>query len=154
MLPLKPQFLLSENLNRLAKWLRMLGYDAAVYKSISIDKMIHLAGKEKRVLLTRSKQVSRRKEKFPRVLIQSEFHIDQLKELRSYLKLNEEYLFTRCINCNKILYDISKDKIKDLIPEFVFNSIDEYKVCRKCGKIFWQGSHYEDMMKILNKIFD
>ena len=132
----------------------MLGYDAAVYKSISIDKMIHLVGKEKRVLLTRSKQISSRKEKFSRVLIQSEFHIDQLKELRSYLKLNEEYLFTRCINCNKILYDISKDKIKDLIPEFIFNLIDEYKICRKCGKIFWQGSHYEDMLKVLNKIFD
>lgn len=154
MLPLKPRFLLSENLNRLAKWLRLLGYDAAIYKAISTDNMINLANKERRILLTRSNKIAVRKEKFSRVLIKSEFHLEQLKELCNYLIFSEEHVFTRCLICNKILFDISRDKIRNLVPEVVLNSINLYKVCRKCGKIYWQGTHYKSMLEMLEKIFN
>ncbi|MDO9578196.1 MAG: Mut7-C RNAse domain-containing protein [Candidatus Cloacimonadales bacterium] len=154
MLALKPKFLLSENLNRLAKWLRLLGYDAAIYKAISTDKMINLANKERRILLTRSNKIAVRKEKFSRILIKSEFHTEQLKEIRSYLVFSREHIFTRCLICNKILFAISRDKVWNLVPEFVLNSIKEYKVCRKCGKIYWPGSHYKNMLEVLRNIFD
>jgi uncharacterized protein len=150
---LKPLFLLSENLNRLAKWLRMLGYDAAIYKSIGTDRMINLAIKERRVLLTRSTDISKRKEKFSRVLIKSELHFEQLRELRTYLSLSDENLFTRCLVCNNKLYDISKDKVEELVPEYIWNTINDFKVCRRCGKIYWQGTHYKIMLENLRKIF-
>lgn len=153
MQPRKPRFLLAENLNRLAKWLRLLGYDAAVYRSISTDKMINLAIRERRILLTRAKKIAARKEKFPRILIRSENHKQQLCELFNYISFDEKYIFSRCRECNKLLFDITKDKIKELVPEFIFNSQTEFVICRKCGKIFWRGTHYQNMMQDLKNIF-
>lgn len=149
---LKPKFLLDENLNRLAKWLRMLGYDAAVYKSINIHNKIRLVNRERRIYLTRDKTLAKKKEKFTRVLIKSEKHLEQLKEILDYISYNEEFVFTRCIDCNRILYDISKGKIKELIPPFVLENHSHFKVCRKCGKVFWMGTHYQEMKKELKNI--
>ncbi|MCD4796516.1 MAG: Mut7-C RNAse domain-containing protein [Candidatus Cloacimonetes bacterium] len=145
----KPNFLLDENLNRLAKWLRLLGYDAAVYKSISFHNAIRLANREHRIFLTRSRKLATSNQKFSRRLIMSVDHRDQLKELNDIVTVKEEYLFSRCILCNKKLFDISKEKIKELIPEFVYESLDEFKLCRKCGRIFWKGSHYKAIKKEL-----
>jgi len=70
----RPKFLLAENLGKLAKWLRFLGYDAALYRKISLDNMIRIANKDNRIILTRSKKVAKNKRKFKRILIKSENH--------------------------------------------------------------------------------
>ncbi len=143
---LKPKFLLTENLNRLAKWLRMLGYDAAIYKSISFHNMIRLAVKERRIILTRSTKQAKSNLKFSRILIKADNHLQQLKELKEVISFNEHYIFLRCLLCNKLLIEIAKEKIKDLVPEFIYENQTDFKVCRKCGKIYWQGTHYKAML--------
>lgn len=149
----QPRFLLDENLNRLAKWLRLLGYDAAVYKAISRQKQIHLANKEFRILLTRDKKTAKSKLDFHRIYIKSDDHIKQLKEIRNILQLDEDLTFSRCLECNKVLFEIRKAKIRDLVPPFIFDSFNEFKLCRRCGKIFWKGSHYKAMQQKLTEIF-
>ena len=150
---LKPRFLLAENLGRLAKWLRLLGYDTVVYKSISYHNMVRLALKDRRIILTRSKKDANLNGRFSRRLIVSDKHLDQLEEIKDLLRLNNDKVFTRCLICNRILYDISKNKIQDFIPEFVWERHSKFKICRKCGKIYWQGTHYKDMLNKLKKIF-
>ncbi|NQV18886.1 MAG: Mut7-C RNAse domain-containing protein [Armatimonadetes bacterium] len=149
---LKPKFLLTENLNRLAKWLRMLGYDAAIYKSISFHNMIRLAKKERRIILTRSNKQAKSSLKFSRILIKTDNHLEQIKELKGVITFNEQYTFSRCLLCNKQLYGISREKVKDLVPEFIYENQTDFKVCKKCGKIYWQGTHYKSMMAELKKI--
>lgn len=149
----RPRFLLTANLNRLARWLRMLGYDAAVYKSISRQKQIDLANKERRILVTRCRKTANLKQRFSRFLILNDNHIKQLKELSDYLKIDESCLFSRCSNCNKMLVKISKKKIEHLIPKFVFENFDEFKLCRNCGHIYWQGSHYQKIKQELLETF-
>ena len=151
---LKPKFLLTENLNRLSKWLRMLGYDATIYKSISLSNMIRLAVKERRIILTRSAKQAKSNLKFSRILIKSDNHFKQIKELKEIITFNEQYTFSRCLVCNKQLYGISKEKVKDLVPEFIYENQADFKVCRKCGKIYWQGTHYKVMLEVLKNIFD
>ncbi len=148
----KPKFLLDENLNRLAKWLRLLDYDAAVYKSISFHNAIRVANRERRIFLTRDRNLAGSNLIFSRRLIMSVDHRDQLKELNDIVTVKEEYLFSRCILCNKRLFNIPKKKIKELIPEFVYESFDEFKLCRKCGRIFWKGSHYKAMKEELKNL--
>ncbi|HPR18649.1 MAG TPA: Mut7-C RNAse domain-containing protein [Candidatus Cloacimonadota bacterium] len=150
----RPRFLLTENLNKLARFLRMLGYDAVVYKSISSQKMIDLASKERRILLTRSHKTAKSKIHFSRILIKSVMPAKQLQEIASYLEIEDNYLFTRCLNCNKHLFEIEKQKISDLVPDPVFQSFDEFTVCRSCGKIYWKGTHYTDMKKQLAEILE
>jgi len=151
--PLSPKFLLEDNLIKLARWLRLLGYDATIHRSTNLSSLIALAIKEKRVFLTRSKRIFKLKQKFPRYLIKDTSYKNQLYELKDYIKLDKEHLFSRCMNCNVSLNDIEKKKIKDLVPEAVFEAFENFKICRRCGRIFWQGSHYHKMKLTLQKIF-
>ncbi|MCK5022292.1 MAG: Mut7-C RNAse domain-containing protein [Candidatus Pacebacteria bacterium] len=148
----RKKFLLDENLGKLSKLLRMLGYDAAVYQSISIEKKISLCNKERRVFLTRSNKIAKRKECFSRILIKSEKYDDQLQEISYLLELNNEMLFTRCLECNNKLSEIHSEQIGSLVPENVKHNFTEFKICRKCGKVFWQGSHYDAMMSKLKNL--
>jgi uncharacterized protein len=148
-----PKFLLTENLNKLAKFLRFMGYDAAVYKSISFDNMIRIAEKDKRIILTRSVKQSKSKKQFRRIFIKSDNHISQIKELKDVIRYNEDNTFTRCGECNKKLFEIIKTKVKGLVPEFVFETQTEFKICRYCGKFFWKGTHYKEIQRDLAEIF-
>jgi len=152
MLENRKKFLLDENLGRLSKWLRMLGYDAAVYKSISIEKKISLCNKERRIFLTRSNKIAKRKESFSRILIKAEKYDEQLLEISHLLELNNEMLFSRCLKCDYRLQDILAKKIEGLVPDNVKYNFSEFKICRKCGKIYWRGSHYDAMKSKLKNL--
>ncbi|MDP8268359.1 MAG: Mut7-C RNAse domain-containing protein [Candidatus Tenebribacter davisii] len=146
------KFLLDENLGKLAKWLRILGYDSAVYKCISSKKKIYLCEKEHRIFLTRSKKIASRKEQFLRILIKSEKSDEQIMELLNIIKLDNELIFTRCTKCNYILKDIDVKSIENLIPRDIIDNFSEFKICRKCGSIYWHGSHYVAMKDKLNNL--
>lgn len=146
------KFLLDENLGKLAKWLRMLGYDCVVYKSISIEKKISLCSKERRIFLTRSNKIAKRKEDFNRILIRSVKYDKQLQEMLHLIELNNEMLFSRCLACNNKLHEMQSERIGGLVPEYVKHNFTEFKICRKCGKVFWQGSHYDAMMNKLKNL--
>lgn len=148
----RKKFLLDENLGKLTKYLRMLGYDAVIYRSISIEKRISLCTKERRIFLTRSGRISKRKESFKRILIKSEKYDKQLQEISYLLELNNEKLFSRCLKCNNKLQVINAEKIVSLVPEKVKHNFSEFKICRKCGKIYWRGSHYNDMKSKLKNL--
>jgi uncharacterized protein len=141
------KFLLTIDLNRLAKWLRMMGYDAAVIPSISISELIRLAIAENRILITRSIKLSKDKRQFARILIHSHHHLEQLKEILGYLKPEEQFFFTRCLCCNRPLYPIEKEKVKGLVPERSFELHEEFHVCMHCGRFYWAGTHWEAMKK-------
>ena len=151
---LSPRFILEDNLIRLAKWLRIMGYDAAVHRAVSLSTLISLANKEKRVFITRSNKIFKLKQRFPRFLIKSDKHLQQLQELKNYIELEEDFLFTRCTHCNTKLNVIEKEKIEKLVPEVVYQSFEDYYICRRCGRIYWQGSHYKRMKLELQKIFN
>ena len=107
----RPKFLLAENLGRLAKWLRFLGYDAALFKKIDFDNMIRIANKDNRIILTRNRKEAKNKKKFKRIFIKTENYLEQLRELNNILEFNENYIFSRCSECNRLLYKIEKEKI-------------------------------------------
>jgi len=149
----RPKFLLAENLGRLAKWLRILGYDAAIFPKISLHNRIRIAENDKRILLTRDKKEAKSKLKFRRVLIKSDDYLQQLREMKNLITFNEKYLFSRCSECNKPLAEIDKEKIKSQIPEYIYQSQNEFKICHFCGKIYWKGTHSELMLEKLKTIF-
>ena len=149
-----PKFILTENLNRLSKWMRMLGYDSVVSKSISFNNIMRIAAKDRRIILTRDKKHLKLANKQKVVLITSVNHLQQIEELMDILKFDEDLLFTRCLECNKLLYEISKDRIKELVPEYILEHQKLFKICRKCGRIYWRGTHYKKMLTKLCNIFN
>ena len=149
-----PKFIVAENLGKLAKWLRFLGYDTIVLKAVGFNNKIRISRKDGRIYITRSRKEASSNISFPRRLILSERYIDQLQEITDLLSLDKDRIFTRCSLCNSRLFSIEKERIKDLIPDYIYEHHDEFRLCRKCGKIYWQGSHFDDMMKTVKKVFE
>jgi uncharacterized protein with PIN domain len=148
----RPKFILTVDANKLAKWLRLMGYDAKVVKSISVLNLVRIANKEKRIVLSRSKEILNHPVDFQRVYLNSDNYQKQLTELIELIEFKQNLLFTRCPEDNNELVDIAKKKILHLIPEKVASSYHDFKVCQKCGRIYWKGSHYTEISQKLTEI--
>lgn len=136
------KFIADDMLGKLAKWLRILGYDTVYYRTQNDYDLIELAQKEGRILLTRDIQLSRNW-LVPTLLIKDEIIDEQLKQViqRFNLELGNT-LFSRCPKCNTLLIEIKKEEIKDKIPEFVYQTYDEFWTCTTCNRYYWAGTHW------------
>lgn len=151
---MRPKFLLRNDLGRLARWLRALGYDAAIYASVPQHVLISRAQRERRIFVSRCKQDTKLPVGIRGVHILSDNHLQQLAELLPLLECNDEYLFTRCIQCNRLLVKADPERFANCIPPYVAQNHEHFFLCRKCGKIYWAGTHQADMMRTLRKLFD
>ncbi len=147
------KFILTDELGRLSKWLRILGYDTAIEKdkrSIVIKSL-----KEEGIILTRDSKMSR----FSgtrMVKITSDFVEEQLAQVikELHLKIDKDKLFSVCVICDERLIPVGKEEAKDKVPEYVYKSHDLFMKCPRCDKIYWQGSHWQLVQKFLDKIKD
>lgn len=149
----EPKFVCDVHLGKLAKKLRMLGFDVE-YKTDSQDSdLIRISLNEKRTILTRDLGVLKRNEITHGYFIRSHQPQEQVKEVVSRFQLLSSIKeFSRCIECNTILEKIDKEKVFTRLPEKVKERQNEFFMCKICNKIFWKGSHYENMLKELNDI--
>jgi uncharacterized protein with PIN domain len=148
----KRKFIVTKELGKLAKWLRILGYDSAYYRKKDVPGLIIKTLREERVLLTRSPGLS--KYKGIRTVIIKHDHVeDQIEQVAGELELplNEEEMFHICVECNAPLEDISKKNAEGRVPEYVFRTQEEFKQCPKCDKIFWKGTHWDMVSGWLGK---
>lgn len=141
---LSNRFICDEQLGRLAKWLRLQGFDALFECPISDSKLISLAQSGGRILLTRDRNLSRKTLWEAVVLIEETNYTKQLQELRKKVKLPPGRLFSRCLKCNQPIQLIPKPQVKTQVPEEVYGSYNEFYTCPSCRKIFWRGSHVKN----------
>ncbi len=143
---MKGKYTAEEPLGRLARWLRLLGFDVeypAVRPSIRGRDT-----SDKRTL------ISRRKNILPEegILINSDEVENQLTEFLSKegIVLSEDSLFSRCSGCNFLLEEISKEHAGELaVPEYVLLSSPSFTFCSQCRKVYWHGTHRERFMETL-----
>lgn len=150
-------FLVDINAVKLARWLRLLGYDAKVIPGADDNFLIKLALKEGRVLLTRDTQIMRRRivtiGKLKALLVRDDDPKYQLNQVVTTMGLNYNYgLFTRCLECNQPLIDLSKDDAQDLVPPYVFRTQSEFKQCSTCKRVYWRGTHWQNMNREIEQL--
>lgn len=142
------RFLLDRTLGRLAKWLRLLGYDAAVDTRLNEREMRVRCRREGRILLTR-----RRGPELPGLIrVRSDLARDQLQELVECLglePLNKERFLSRCTVCNTPIQGISRENVEGRVPEYVFQTQEQFHTCPACGRIYWCGTHPDRIQKWL-----
>jgi uncharacterized protein len=149
--PLK--FMADSMLGRLARWLRILGYDAVYETSISDNDLIARALRENRIILTMDRELADRKSAKNVLLIKSYDYKEQLKHVITYYKIDcESHIFSRCLLCNEQLDSIEKEKIKDKVPSYVYEAHDEFDICPQCHRIYWSGTHRVNILKMLDEI--
>ena len=148
------KFLASRELGRLAKWLRILGFDTVYFKDDNKSSLIITALREDRIVLTRNKILL--KDKALKILfIKSEVVREQLKQLREDLNIkpNPDEMFSRCTLCNRVLLEVTKKDVADRVPKYVFQTQDSFYQCDECGRLYWQGTHWGNAKAILDKAF-
>jgi hypothetical protein len=134
-------------LGKLAKELRMLGYDTLYYRGENGYPLLKLAREEGRMILTRSTKLTPKREEDRIVRVMEDNPSLQLRELiqKKVISLREEDLFSRCLLCNIPLGEISREEAEGKVPDFIFYQQKEFFRCPQCSRIYWKGSHQDHM---------
>ena len=143
-------------LGRLAKWLRILGFDVVYLSKAEDSELAAIARREGRVLLTRDTGLIERAAKRPdRLFIRSDDWEDHIVQVLDELELWDEVrVHTRCVACNAPLKPVSRERAKNLVTPFVCEHAASFALCPGCDKVFWQGSHTGDMERKIGRILD
>jgi uncharacterized protein with PIN domain len=139
------RFLVDTMLGRLAKWLRIMGYDAHYRNFYGAQVMEQLLG-EGRKLLSRHLQTI---EEYPHALhIRSDHVRDQLREVEEAgdLRHDRSKWFSRCLTCNWPLQKAQGTDARENVPEYVFfENAESIRFCPSCRRYYWPGSHRANM---------
>ena len=151
------KFIVDSNVGRLARWLRIAGFDTLFINDLDDNRLVRLALSEGRVLLTKDTQILKRRVATTRrlkvILIESEEVKAQLRQVVKTLKLTEEIKpFTLCLECNQPLVTKDKEGVKELVPPYVFETQTQYMQCPACNRVYWRGTHWQRMSMELEKI--
>jgi len=149
------KFLVDRMLGKLAKELRMLGYDTTYYRGEDVHQLIQWARQEGRVILTRNTKLFSKKFDVSILGVTEDDPILQLKELieKGHITLDEKILFSRCLLCNTLLDEILQEEAEGKVPDFIFYQQKTFFRCPQCRRIYWQGSHQENMQKNIEELF-
>ncbi len=142
-------------LGRLAKWLRILGFDTLYFPAIGNYDLLHRASLDGRTILTRDRKLPQKTLATPIFLIESDHYLKQVVEVvkKLDLKIDDDKIFSLCLDCNTKLAEVPKEKAKGLVPPYVFERHSSFHQCSHCQKVFWGGSHYSNSLKALRSAF-
>jgi uncharacterized protein len=143
-------------LGRLAKWLKILGFDVAYFSKAEDRALAALARREGRVLLTRDAGLIERTARRPgRLFIRSQDWEEQVLQVLDDLALWDEVRpNTRCLPCNLPLKPLSRERARNLVTPFVAEQADSFAVCPSCDRVFWHGTHFGDMERKIAKLLE
>jgi len=131
---------------RLARWLRVLGFDVVYSNKYADDEIIRIAEADGRVILTRDAGLAARRSRAPLLLIQSGSHLEQVREIVRAFHLQMFEFFSRCLECNAPLLDVDKESVFERVPPYVYLTHDRFALCPSCGRVYWRGTHVEEMI--------
>lgn len=141
------------NAGKLARWLRIIGYDTLFINEIDDEGLIAIGLKEKRVLLTRDTQIMMRRVvtsgRLKALFIKDDDSKAQLRYVVETMRLNRKRQFTRCLECNEPLVPRSKEEVRELVPPYVFKTQSQFVECPSCHRIYWRGTHWQRMKREL-----
>jgi uncharacterized protein len=149
------RFLADAMLGRLARWLRILGYDTVYERALSDAALIERTLDETRWLLTRDRDLAQRNVLRGRhTLISSDDLEGQLRQLHRDLQigLDVDDQDHRCAECNVRLTPLSPTEAGPLVPPYVAESYRHFLHCPHCRRVFWPGTHWENLHRRLRHV--
>lgn len=154
----RPKFIVDANVGKLARWLRMLGYDTVFINDIADSELVSIAFREKRVIVTKDTQIMLRRVvtggRIKAILIEDDDPRDQFCQLIRAVKLDQEHKFTRCLECNQPLEPRGSEEVEGLVPPYVFKTQTQYHQCPACRRIYWRATHWQHMSQVLDRLME
>ena len=151
------KFIVDHNVGKLARWLRMMGFDSLFFTGDDDSNMVKQALAEGRVVLTRDTEIVKRRVisngQLGAVLFRSEAPEQQMRQLLAEFDLiGQARPFTLCLECNQPLVERSHEEVKDRVPAYVSATRTHYMECPSCRRIYWRGTHWEAMRRKLEEL--
>lgn len=137
-----PPLLLDAMLGRLARWLRLMGYDAAYIADTDDLEVVRVARAEGRLVLTRDRGLAARRA-IRAVLIESQALDEQIEQVVSTLGLPPQPEAARCGVCNIPLEGIMPEAARNRVPPYVWRSETAFSECPACKRVYWPGTHWQ-----------
>ena len=148
-----PRFTADAMLGRLARWLRVLGYDTAYDMTLPDPELVARANEEGRVLVTRDRHLLRELKPLWPLEVRQDDPLQQLRTVVTELQLSPPAeLFVRCLLCNALLDALSLEEALPLLPEGVRDLPGPVRRCPSCGRLYWDGSHVRRMRAALDRV--
>jgi uncharacterized protein with PIN domain len=154
---METRFIADNNVGKLARWLRLIGYDTVLLRQKDDAQMIKMALADNRVILTKDAQFTKRRlvtsGTLKTVHIEQDDPEVQVRAVVETLSLDYGFKpFSRCLECNRALVARDKEEVKALIPAHVFETQTQYTQCPACHRIYWPGTHWRAMGKKLKDL--
>ena len=151
------RFIVDHNAGKLAKWLRMMGYNTLFFSGSDDSIMIAAALAEGRVILTRDTGIVKRRlvtsGRLKTILLTSDEPPIQMKQVIAALNLDICFNpFSICLECNRILVERSREEVGERVPPYVFKTKSRYMECPACHRIYWRGTHWQAMNRRLVRL--
>ncbi len=148
-----PRFVADAHLGKLAHMLRMMGFDTLFDNQFHDEEIVALAEKEARIILTRDRELLKRRNVAYGCYLHAQKPEQQLREIVDRLHLTGSARpFTLCLHCNAPLRTIDKAQVLDRLPPRVRQHYDRFSTCDACGRVYWEGSHWRNMRRVLKDV--
>jgi uncharacterized protein len=148
-----PKFILDVHLGKLARLVRLLGFDACYQNNYTDKQIVELAITGSRIVLTRDVGLLKHKALQYGYWLRSQYAEEQLAEvIKRYDLIDDIKPFTRCIACNGKIVAVSKENVLDIIPPKTKQYFNEFYKCVECNRVYWKGSHYERMQQFIDDL--
>jgi uncharacterized protein with PIN domain len=143
-------FILDNHLGQLATYLRMLGFNSLYRNDYQDDELTLVSSQEGRILLTRDRRLLMRKAiTLGYCMHQTDPRAQVAEVLRRFKLFSQVKPFQRCLRCNSPLQVVSKQDIIDRLEPLTKIYFNEFRICPACNQIYWKGSHYDHMLKMI-----
>jgi uncharacterized protein with PIN domain len=143
----EPRFYADAMLGRLARWLRILGYDTRFEPDLQDAELVRRAVAEDRIVVTRDRRLPEER-RAPRVVVlRSESLLEQLRELARAVPLGfdapdaAQRLFRRCPQCNAEVEPARPAEVEGRVPANVLARHATFTRCPRCQRVYWDGGH-------------
>ena len=153
------RFLVDPTLGRLAKWLRLLGYDAVYVRSGTGSSgsdgpaLARRARVEGRILLTRNRRLGTARAGPRTVLVRSNAVTEQLAHVVAECGLEVgAHVFSRCAVCNVPIEMTPAATARESVPPYVWLTHSQFARCPQCGRIYWDGTHRRNMRAVFDRL--
>ena len=148
------KFIADAMLGRLAKWMRIAGYDVEYFPQIDDAEIAERGLREGRVILTRDRLLIRRKKvRDNHLFVRGDRYREQfLQVIRHYPIDIRRQMFTRCLRCNTLLVPISRSSLRQKVPHYVFATQETFETCLSCRRVYWGATHRESMVRELARM--
>jgi hypothetical protein len=151
---MQPSFAVEKTMGRLAKWLRLMGFDTLLETDYPKGMFAGHIGSG-RIFLTRTRSALAAPSAYRTVFIQANDPMGQLAELIHRVDLRREELrpFSRCLQCNVTILAVAREEVARAVPDYVLENQESFSRCPRCERVYWPGSHTTRSLEKIEEIF-